>query len=116
MIHQCILLSVEPHPYPPGPGRAIFLNGASSSGKSTLAKALQRALEEPFLHVSSDQFVSAGMLPDRREDAGPFNWWNQLRPRFFSGFHRCLPALAEVTSKEVVYEQPPRDPFLQVKR
>ncbi|WP_218825634.1 chloramphenicol phosphotransferase CPT family protein [Streptosporangium subroseum] len=29
----------------------IFLNGASSSGKSALAKALQRALEEPFLHV-----------------------------------------------------------------
>jgi chloramphenicol 3-O phosphotransferase len=72
----------------------IFLNGASSSGKSTLAKALQRALEEPFLHVSSDQFVSAGMLPDRREDSGPFNWWNQMRPRFFAGFHRCLPALA----------------------
>jgi chloramphenicol 3-O-phosphotransferase len=43
----------------------ILLNGASSSGKSTLAKALQRALDEPFLHVSSDQFVVAGMLPDR---------------------------------------------------
>jgi chloramphenicol 3-O phosphotransferase len=95
-------LSVEPRPCPRGPGRVIFLNGASSSGKSTLAKALQRALEEPFLYVSSDQFVSAGMLPDRREDSGPFNWWNQMRPRFFAGFHRCLPALAEAGNDLIV--------------
>lgn len=95
-------LSVEPRPYPRGPGRVIFLNGASSSGKSTLAIALQRALDEPFLHVSSDQFVSAGMLPDRREELGPFNWWNQMRPRFFAGFHRCLPALAEAGNDLIV--------------
>jgi tRNA A37 threonylcarbamoyladenosine biosynthesis protein TsaE len=30
------------------PGRIILLNGASSSGKSTLARGLQAALEEPF--------------------------------------------------------------------
>jgi chloramphenicol 3-O phosphotransferase len=28
------------------------------------------------------------MLPSRRENGGPFDWWNQLRPRFFAGFHR----------------------------
>jgi chloramphenicol 3-O phosphotransferase len=72
----------------------IFLNGASSSGKSTLAKALQRTLPEPFLHVSSDHLVASGMLPDRREATGPFAWWDQVRPRFFAGFHRCLPAFA----------------------
>jgi chloramphenicol 3-O phosphotransferase len=44
--------------------------------------------------VSSDQFVAAGMLPRRRADGGPFDWWHQVRPRFFAGFHRCLPALA----------------------
>lgn len=48
-----------------------------------------------FTGVSSDQFVSAGMPPDRGEDSGSFNWWNQMRPRFFAGFHRCLPALTE---------------------
>ena len=42
----------------------ILLNGASSSGKSSLAKALQADLPEPFLHVSSDHFVTAGMLPE----------------------------------------------------
>src|SRR5215211_6631588 len=64
------LYAVEPVPTPRGSGRIILLNGASSSGKSALAKALQEALDEPFLHVSSDQFVAAGMLPRRREDDG----------------------------------------------
>lgn len=80
----------------------IFLNGASSSGKSTLAKALQRALPEPFLHVSSDHLVAGGMLPDRRDAAGPFAWWDQLRPRFFAGFHRCLPAFAAAGNDLIV--------------
>jgi chloramphenicol 3-O phosphotransferase len=94
---------VEPSPSPRGPGRVILLNGASSSGKSTLAKALQRALDEPFLYVSSDQFVAAGMLPERREASGPFAWWPQMRPRFFAGFHRCLPALAD-TGNDLIVE------------
>jgi chloramphenicol 3-O phosphotransferase len=85
-----------------GPGRVILLNGASSSGKSTLAKGLQTALEEPFLHVSSDAFVDAGMLPPRREDDGPFDWWLQVRPRFFDGFHRCLPAFAAAGNDLIV--------------
>lgn len=100
---SCMLGEVEPSPSPRGPGRVILLNGASSSGKSTLAKALQRALDEPFMHVSSDQFVAAGMLPDRRDGSGPFAWWTQMRPRFFAGFHRCLPALAD-TGNDLIVE------------
>ena len=38
------------------PGMAIFLNGTSSSGKTTLAHALQGQLEQPFLHIALDQF------------------------------------------------------------
>jgi len=37
-------------------GTIIFLNGTSSSGKTTLAHALQERLEEPFQHVALDQF------------------------------------------------------------
>jgi chloramphenicol 3-O phosphotransferase len=33
----------------------IYLNGPSSSGKTTLAKALQHALENPFLHIGAVQ-------------------------------------------------------------
>src|SRR5690349_9463134 len=64
---------VEPVATPRGPGRIILLNGASSSGKSTLSAALRDGLDEPFLHVSSDRFVAAGMLPPRRDDGGPFD-------------------------------------------
>jgi chloramphenicol 3-O phosphotransferase len=99
---RVILDAVEPVPTPRGPGRIIMLNGASSSGKSTLAAALRSVLDEPFLHVSSDQFVAAGMLPTRREDGGPFDWWHQVRPRFFAGFHRCLPALATAGNDLIV--------------
>jgi chloramphenicol 3-O phosphotransferase len=93
---------VEGRPTARGNGRLIVLNGASSSGKSSLATALQEALDEPFLHVSSDQFLAAGMLPARRADRGPFNWWHELRPRFFAGFHRCLPALAAAGNDLIV--------------
>jgi chloramphenicol 3-O phosphotransferase len=93
---------MEPRPAARGPGRIIFLNGASSSGKSTLAKAIQRELPEPFLHVSSDHLVASGMLPVRRDPDGPFAWQEQMRPRFFAGFHRCLPALAEAGNDLIV--------------
>ncbi|MBI5667052.1 MAG: AAA family ATPase [Chloroflexi bacterium] len=39
----------------------ILLNGTSSSGKSTLAKALQNTFDTPYLHVGIDTFIF--MLP-----------------------------------------------------
>jgi chloramphenicol 3-O phosphotransferase len=41
----------------------LFLNGTSSSGKSTLIKGLQTALDEPFLELGLDKFI--WMLPKR---------------------------------------------------
>ncbi|MEO9599013.1 AAA family ATPase [Parasphingorhabdus sp.] len=38
------------------PGKVIVLNGTSSSGKSTLARSLQRALDDIYLHCSLDMF------------------------------------------------------------
>ena len=35
--------------------KIIYLNGPSSSGKTTLAKALQESLEEPYLHIGIDK-------------------------------------------------------------
>jgi chloramphenicol 3-O phosphotransferase len=66
-----------------------------------LAKALQAELSEPFWHVSSDQFISAELLPTRREAAGPFSWV-EMRPRFFEGFHRCLAAIAEAGNNLII--------------
>ena len=38
------------------PGKIIFLNGTSSSGKTTLSHALQVCLQEPYQHIALDQF------------------------------------------------------------
>ena len=84
------------------PGNIIVLNGVSSSGKSTLARHCQDLLEQPFLHISSDQLVDGGALPRRREPTGPFAWTGHLRPLFFDGFHRCIPALASAGNNLLV--------------
>jgi len=44
----------------------IYLNGSSSSGKTTFAKALQDAFEEPFLHVGIDKII--GWMPEKIND------------------------------------------------
>lgn len=41
--------------------KIIYLNGPSSSGKTTLAKSLQQSFEEPFLHVGIDKII--GFMP-----------------------------------------------------
>lgn len=48
------------------PVQIIYLNGPSSSGKTTLAKALQYAFEEPFLHVGIDKII--GWMPEKVND------------------------------------------------
>ena len=82
-------------------GAIILLNGASSSGKSTLAQALQATLDEPFWHFSIDHLMAARVLPQARIDAGEFPW-PFLRRGFFEGFHRCLPALAGAGNNLVI--------------
>ena len=80
----------------------IVLNGASSSGTSTLARRLQDTLGIPFLLLSGDQLIEARSLPGRRDTEGPFAWLGQMRPRFFDGFHRCIPAMAAAGTDLIV--------------
>jgi len=83
------------------PGKIILLNGASSSGKSTLAQALQGQLPLPFWHYSIDHLVAAKVLPGSRIDSGEFPW-PTLRQNFFEGFHRSIPALAAAGNNLIV--------------
>jgi len=46
-----------------GKGSIIWLNGVSSSGKSTLAKALQDRLSEPFYVLANDMFTDDPVCP-----------------------------------------------------
>ena len=87
----------------------VVLNGTSSSGKSTLAKALQDLLPKPALLVGIDTFVFA--LP-RRFVNDPAHWAEvfsyeyvdgvidrvtpaPLGDRLVRGLHRAVAALAE---------------------
>ena len=72
----------------------IFLHGASSSGKSTLARAVQAKLPLPFWHYSIDHLRDSGVLPSDRLKRGDFQW-RDLRAAFFDGFHRSVAAFAD---------------------
>jgi chloramphenicol 3-O phosphotransferase len=82
-------------------GNIILVNGASSSGKSTLSKALQEKLEQPFWHYSIDHLIAANILPQARIKSKEF-LWSDLRPQFFAGFHHSLPALAKAGNNLIV--------------
>lgn len=74
-------------------GQIIFLHGASSSGKSTIARALQSRIDRPFWHISIDHLRDSGVLPMARYRSGEFDW-KASRQAFFDGFHRSLAAYA----------------------
>lgn len=88
---------------PPVPsGKLILLNSASSAGKSTLCRAIQAQVDEPFLQFSLDfLMLGAEVLPRRRDPEGPFTW-AAMRPRLFEGYHRCLPAFLGAGNNLVV--------------
>ncbi|MEO3388383.1 zeta toxin family protein [Mesorhizobium sp. CAU 1741] len=72
----------------------IFLHGASSSGKSTIAGILQAVVEKPFWHVSIDHLRDSGVVPMNRFRRGDFRW-SEARNAFFEGFHASLSAYAD---------------------
>lgn len=77
----------------------IFLNGASSSGKTSILHCLQDRLPEPFLEMGIDRFIF--MLPKRYRDR-PL--WDEVLGRadragaagrvLFSGMHHAIAAAA----------------------
>jgi chloramphenicol 3-O phosphotransferase len=77
----------------PTPGKIIVINGPSSSGKTTLALALQKRLELPFIRFSFDLFLDHQAFPMEGIRSGTFSW-DAMRPSVFRGLHQCLPALA----------------------
>ena len=82
-------------------GKIILINGASSSGKSTLARELQQTLPLPFWHFSFDHLRDSNALPMARIRSGEIDW-PTMRPAVFDGFHRCLPALAKTGNNLIV--------------
>ena len=83
------------------PGKIIMLNGASSAGKSTLARLLQQRLDDPFLHLSFDHLRDSNSLPMERIRNGTLDWAH-MRPAVFDGFHRSLHAFAVAGNNLIV--------------
>lgn len=82
------------------PGRIIFLNGTSSSGKTTLANALRDAFDEPFCYYASDHLADAGFRTVKRRVR--HNPASGERGRFFDGFHRSIAAFAHAGNDLIV--------------
>ncbi len=81
-------------------GTIIILNGASSSGKSSLLKELQNTFNEPYLNAGLDKFL--WMLPSRYLDRplwddvlGKADHAGETGHKLIYAMHRAIFALAE---------------------
>ncbi|WP_405583813.1 chloramphenicol phosphotransferase CPT family protein [Streptomyces sp. NBC_01190] len=80
------------------PGRIVFLNGTSSSGKSSIARELLNVLDDGvFFHMAVDDFNA--MRTKRALEAEELD--AALR-RTRMGFHRSIAAMAEAGNDIVV--------------
>ncbi len=77
-------------------GRIILLNGTSSSGKSSLAKAIQAEADQPYLHIDGDYFWQ--MFPDPYFDDKPDEIYRPWRGRFLPA---CYQSIAAFTKNNV---------------
>jgi chloramphenicol 3-O phosphotransferase len=82
-------------------GFVIVINGASSSGKSTLARAVQDRFLDPWLKFGLDVFLDGDILPMRQIRDGRTDW-TTIRPAVVGGFHGCLTALTEAGNNLIV--------------
>lgn len=79
----------------------FYINGTSSSGKTTLAKELQNSIRQPLLYFSTDHLISTlnPQILTAIKGQGKYEVsvdWNSL----FKGYFECLAALSK--SKNMV--------------
>jgi chloramphenicol 3-O phosphotransferase len=92
--------------------RVIYLNGTSSAGKSTIARALEDVLDDLYLHVQLDVFMqmvplhgwerAGGMVMTRQPDHSVQVDFGPVCQPLFAGFHRSLGALASAGNHLIV--------------
>jgi hypothetical protein len=84
----------------PRTGQVIFLNGTSSSGKSSIAGQLLLVLDRPFFHMSVDA-VNGMRARERTLELGPDELAAVLT-RTRAGFHRAVTGMAQAGNDLVV--------------
>ncbi|MFH0517808.1 chloramphenicol phosphotransferase CPT family protein [Streptomyces sp. M41] len=78
-------------------GTVIFLNGTSSSGKSSIAGELLRILDEPYFHMPVDAFHAM-----RSRTPVPQDQLATVLHRTWQGFHRAVAGMAAAGNNVVV--------------
>ncbi|MFE2432715.1 chloramphenicol phosphotransferase CPT family protein [Streptomyces sp. NPDC059373] len=78
-------------------GLIIFLNGTSSSGKSSIARELVGVLDEPCFHMPVDAFHAMRSGPEMAPDQ-----LSVVLKRTWMGFHRAVAGMAEAGNVVVV--------------
>jgi chloramphenicol 3-O phosphotransferase len=86
------------------PGTIIYLNGTSSSGKTSIVHALDDRLDRLYLRCPIDLFEA--MIPDRQIQRGLFPDLNAIQ----SGFTGCIAALA-IAGNNVIVDDVICEPF-----
>ena len=88
-----------------GKGKIILLNGVSSSGKTTLVKALQNRLEEPYFSLSSDMY-QRDMIPDKFTNYRGSHYRHETHLTLFlksmSVFHHTIRLFSDMECHTVV--------------
>ncbi|WP_432072809.1 chloramphenicol phosphotransferase CPT family protein [Streptomyces wuyuanensis] len=91
--------SKAPGTVPGGPssGLIVFLNGTSSSGKSSIARELLRILDEPWFHLPVDAFHAMRSSREVAPEELPL-----ILRRTWAGFHRAVAGMAAAGNNVVV--------------
>ena len=82
---------------PPRRGLVIFLNGTSSSGKSSIAAELLRILDEPYFHMPVDAFHAM-----RSRVEIPPDQLGTVLHRTWQGYHRAVAGRAAAGNNVVM--------------
>ena len=79
-------------------GKVIWLNGVSSSGKSTLVKTLQDRLSEPFYLLANDMFTDEPVCPVKFVDIDA----NETYQRALMGMYYAVRAFSDAGINTIV--------------
>lgn len=82
--------------------RIILLNGTSSAGKTTIARALQDTLEPRWLYLEFDQFVE--MLTDAAPEPDEEPDEDDLGPWLADGWYRVVGGIAASGFDVIVHD------------
>jgi chloramphenicol 3-O phosphotransferase len=82
------------------PGQIIFLNGTSSSGKTSIAEDLLRVLDRPYFHLAVDAINS--MRAKEKTGELPPDELAAALTRTRAGFHRAAAGMAEAGNDIIV--------------